>query len=404
MKKRVLLQINSVANWGSIGKDAEGIGKAAIKRGWESYIAYGRWANPSSSKLIRIGTKWDNRISALKTRIFDNAGLNCKTATRNLIQTIKELNPDLIILHNLHGYYLNFPLLFDYLKQSNAKVIWSIHDCWAFTGHCNHFALEGCYKWKETCNHCPLLTQYPPSFVLDRSRRNFLLKKETFCSLNDMIVVGVSNWLTSLIKESFLGKYKAVSIYNGINTNTFVYREGKKDLWPGKKVLLGVASRWGKGKGTKDYLRLAEILPANYLIVMIGNIDDKKIRENLPSNIVNIPRTQNQMELAEYYSRADVSLSMSYLETLGLTTIEAMACGTPGIVYNATASPELITKDTGLVVEVGNVKAVLEAAKDIISHDKSFYSDNCRKRAVSTFEEINQFDQYIQLYEDSFTD
>ena len=401
-KKKVLLQINSVANWGSIGKDAEGIGKAAIERGWDSYIAYGRWCNPSASHLIRIGTDRDNCIHALCTRLFDNEGINSKKATKALVKKIKELNPDLIILHNLHGYYLNYPILFDYLKESKSKVIYSIHDCWAFTGHCNHFELIGCDKWKTLCEHCPQLSQYPNSWFLDRSRRNFLLKKEKSCSLEDMLIVGVSDWVKHLAENSFLGKYRTFKIFNGINTETFVYREGSKDKWPGKKIIMGVASRFGRFKGTKDYLALSKIISSDYLIVMVGHIDDDKIRNSLPDNIVNIERTQNQIMLAELYSRADVTISLSYQETLGLTTIEGMACGTPGIVYNATASPELITPETGLVVEPGNIDQVWNAIQKIVSEGKAKYSEACRKRAITEFDELKQFSKYIDLYEENF--
>lgn len=402
IKKKVILQINSVANWGSIGKDAEGIGKAAIERGWDSYIAYGRWCNPSASHLIRIGTDRDNRIHALCTRLFDNEGLNSKKATKVLIEQIKGLNPDLIILHNLHGYYLNYPILFDYLKESKSKVIYSIHDCWAFTGHCNHFELIGCEKWKTQCEHCPQLSQYPNSWFIDQSKRNYLLKKEKSCSLEDMLIVGVSDWVRHLAESSFLGKYKTFKIFNGINTETFVYREGLKDKWAGKKVIMGVASRFGRFKGTKDYIALSKIISSDYLIVMVGHIDDDNIRNTLPDNIVNIERTQNQIKLAELYSRADVTISLSYQETLGLTTIEGMACGTPGVVYNATASPELITPETGLIVEVGNVEQVWAAIQKIVNDGKSKYSEACRKRAVSEFDELKQFSKYIDLYEQYF--
>ena len=401
MKKKVIFQINTTANVSSVGKDAEGISRAAIERGYESWIAYGDLSKKSSARLIRLGGKWPKIMHALKSRLLDAEGLSSKSSTKKLVEQMKVIKPDVVILHNIHGYYLNYPILFQYLMESNIPVIWSLHDCWAFTGHCTYFTLAECDKWKTECNHCPQRNTYPKSWFIDRSKVNYQRKKEIFCSLQNMVVVGVSDWLCGLVKDSFLGKYPVRRIYNGVRTETFTYRDGKKDKWPGKIVLLGCALRWSnsKGKGFYDYLKLASILSDEFLIVLVGHFDKPQMLASLPNNIVNIDRTEDQVELAEYYSRANVSLNLSYQETLGLTTIEAMACGTPGVVYNATASPELETSETGIVVPAGDVDAVYEAVKKILSKPKSYWSDACRKRAVATFDEIKQFSKYLDLFE-----
>ncbi len=397
-KNRVLLQINPVANVGSTGKDAEGIGKAAIEMGWESWIAYGKKCRPSASHLIKIGSGFDFKLHALCARVTDGVGLYSKSATKKFLNRIDDIKPDLVILHNIHGYYVNYPMLFDYLKRNHIPVIYSLHDCWAFTGHCCYFTTVNCDRWKTGCYSCPQLNTYPKSWFIDQSKRNYELKRQLFCSLPQMIVVGVSDWLCNLTKESFLSKYPVIRIYNGVNTEIFKNRNEKKNLWPGKKVIMGCASRWGERKGVNDYIKLSKLLPDDYLILMIGRFDDNELKNSLPANIISIDRTDNPEELAEYYSRADVTMCLSYMETMGLTPVESMACGTPVVVYGATALPELVTPSTGLVAEFGNEHAILDAIKTILSHPKDFYSDNCRKRAVECFDEITQFKQYIELF------
>lgn len=394
-----LLQINGSANYGSVGKDAEGIGKAAIERGWESYIAYSRKMNPSISKLINIGNKWDNYCHGIKARIFDADGLGSKHATKNFIKVVDGIDPDLIILHNIHGYFLNYPLLFQYLQQRGTQVIWSLHDCWPFTGHCAYFVMADCMKWQNECNHCSLLNTYPVSWGYDGSCRNFRFKKKKFCSLDRMKVVAVSDWLKGLVGQSFLNIYPISRIYNGVNTEIFKFSKSGNDMWPGKKILMGVAEKWTKRKGLFDYIRLAQKLPKEYMIVLVGHIESNSFVDSLPPNILHIDRIEGRREIAKYYTRADISMNLSYQETLGLTTIEAMACGTPCIVYNATASPELVTPDTGLVVKVGDIEDILKAIKILSVRDKASYSGACRKRVLDCFDEMTQFAKYLELYD-----
>ena len=216
-----ILQINITANWGSHGKIAEGIGKIVLNHGWESYIAYGRWMNPSQSTLYHIGSKWDEARHGLISRFFDNHGLNSKNATRKLIQYIQSIQPDIIHLHNIHGYYLNYQLLFEFLKQYNAPVVWTLHDCWAFTGHCAHYMFINCEKWKLHCEKCPNLRTYPKSWLCDRSYQNFEDKRKAFTSLDNITLIPVSTWLQDQLKQSFLKEQNIITIHNGIDTQIF---------------------------------------------------------------------------------------------------------------------------------------------------------------------------------------
>ena len=397
----MLFQINSVINFGSTGRIAEEIGQEAMKNGWKSYIAYGRKARPSQSGMIKIGNDWDIKWHGLQTRLFDRHGLASTKATKKLVEKIKEIKPDIIHLNNLHGYYLNIEILFHYLATANIPVVWTLHDCWPMTGHCAHFSFIGCDKWKTQCEHCPQKKGYPASYLMDRSYQNYRLKKELFTSVSKMTLVPVSNWLATIVKDSFIKGYPVKTIYNGVDTKVFSPQatdEIREKYKIGNKfVMLGVASIWSERKGLNDYIRLSRLLKDDEIIILVG-LTNQQIN-SLPPNILGIRRTENVHQLAELYSLANVVCNLSVEETFGLTTIEGFACGTPGIVYNCTASPELITPETGFVVEQGDLAGIRKAIDTVKSKGKAFYSAACRERAVKMFNKNDRYAEYIQLYE-----
>jgi putative colanic acid biosynthesis glycosyltransferase len=401
MTKKIL-QINTVVNTSSTGRIAEEIGLTAMSNGWDSYVAYGRNKRPSASKLIKIGNNTDIKLHGLQTRLFDRHGLASKGATMKLIQEIKKIKPNIIHLHNLHGYYLNYEILFGYLSVVNIPTVWTFHDCWPITGHCVYFSFVGCEKWKTQCYSCPQKKGYPASYFIDRSKKNYNLKKELFNSLSNLTLVPVSQWLSGILKESFLQNYPIKVINNGVNTDVFKpslnsdfrNKYGLKD----KFILLGVASVWEERKGLKDYIELSKILESEFQIVLVGL--NKKQVEQLPNNILGIERTDNVGELADIYSSADLVLNLSYEETFGLTTVEGFACGTPGIVYNATASPELIDVSTGIVVEQGNINKLVDAIYSIKKKGKEYYSEACVNRAYRLYKKEDRYREYIDLYEE----
>lgn len=397
-----LLQINSTANWGSTGKIAEQIGLVAMQQGWESYIAYGRSVNPGQSKLIKIGSKFSTYWHVLESRLFDNHGLASRYATRKFIKQIKEIKPDIIHLHNIHGYYLNYKILFNYLNKTDIPIVWTLHDCWSFTGHCSHFIYRNCTKWTTCCDQCDYKKSYPSSQLFNSAKSNFILKRELFCGLGDRLtLVPVSKWLAVQTQQSFFGRNRINYIYNGINTDVFTPKETsairKKYSLNGKFVIVGVATKMGDGKGYGDYIKLREQLPDDYVIFLVG-LSDKQI-SSLPNGMIGIQRTSNQQELADIYSMADVVLSLSRAETFGLTIAEGMACGTPAIVYNVTAVPELITPQTGLIVDnVGDIDGLVAAINEVRKKGKEFYSAACRKHAEENFDKDKCFAKYIDLY------
>ncbi|NLO70342.1 MAG: glycosyltransferase [Porphyromonadaceae bacterium] len=400
MKK--LLQINSVVNWGSTGRIAEGIGEIAINNGWESYIAYGRNEGNSLSTKIRIGNSFDIYTHILKTRILDRHGFASKRSTEKFISFVNEIKPDIIHLHNLHGYYINIEILFHFLSKINTPVVWTLHDCWAFTGHCAYFDYINCQKWQTHCKDCPQKKDYPSSCIIDNSFSNFKTKKQIFTRVEKLTIVPVSDWLSNLTAQSFLKNKKKQVIKNGIDTNIFKPSKNnlirKKLCLENKFILLGVASVWDRRKGLNDYISLSKYLEANDVIVLVG-LNTFQIK-NLPENIIGIERTENINELVDLYSSADLYLNLSWEDNFPTTNLESLACGTPVLTYNTGGSPEAISHDTGFIVKKGDIQSITKAIKLFKINNNSNYAYNCRNRVLSNFKMEVQFEKYFNLYEE----
>lgn len=392
-----LLQINVTSNAGSTGKIAEQIGIIAQKNGWSCYHAFGRDAHYSKIKSIKVGNTFNVLRHYAEHKLLDNEGLASRRATRKLVKKIHEINPDIVHIHNIHDHWLNYPILFEYLNASKVPIVWTFHDCWSFTGHCAHFVQPNCHKWKSQCYECPISNS-----LIDKSFRNFNLKKRIFGNSTKLNIVTVSTWLKKIVLQSFLSDKNIRVINNGIDLNIFkpIPAEGLKKRYglDDKFIVLGVATSWSENKGLYDYIELSKILPADCKIVLVG-LKPSQINK-LPSNIVKLPLTKNQQQLAELYSIADVVLSLSRAETFGLTIAEGFACGTPGIVYNNTAQPELITPETGFIVENGNIKGIADTINIIKQNSKRFYFDACIQCVSNLYNKEDRFTDYINLYEE----
>lgn len=393
----VILQINECLN-GSTGKIARQIGDLAIDNGWDSYIAYSAWEDefPCKSKLIKIGSKYDRYFHALETRLRDNHGLASRKATRKLVETIQELSPDIVHLHLIHGYYLNYPILFDYLSQTDIPIVWTLHDCWAFTGHCAYYDFSGCQRWQTMCHDCPQKKKYPASLFFDRSAQNYAEKKYWFTSVKNMTLVPVSEWLAKEVKKSFLGQSPVHVIYNGIDINVFKPCSVDKKSFglADKFVVLGVASVWSQRKGLVDFVKLRGMLPDDYVIVLIGL--NKKQIASLPEGVVGISNTNNVQELAEYYSMADVFVNPTWEDNFPTTNLEALACGTPVVTYHTGGSIEAIDDATGYIVDKGDISGVASIIQRMRLAESQSLS--CRKRAVIQYNKMERFEEYLILY------
>ena len=387
----ILLQINVTANWGSTGKIAESIGISAINQGWDSYLAYGRYSNPSQSKLIHIGSSIETYWHYGVQRIMDNEGLCSTQATKKFVREIQRIKPDVVQLHNIHDHYLNYRVLFEYLNQTNIKVVWTFHDCWAFTGHCFHFVTKGCEKWKMGCLDCPLRNEYPKT-LFDNSSRNYEWKRKLFTAKPNLTIVPCSEWMEGFVKESFFKDKKIITIHNGVDIETFV---PISTLQRNDKFrIIAVSSVWTKSKGLYDIYKLREMLPVEIEIMIVG-LSEKQLK-TLPNGIDGIQRTQNVQELVQLYNEADVLINPTYADTFPTVNLEALACGTPVITYQTGGSPEAIDEKTGFVIPQGDVNGLFKAILKV--QNGKINREDCRKRAVSLYDKNSCFSQYIDLY------
>lgn len=408
MKK--LLQINPVLRRNtSTGKIMQEIGELAMKNGWESYIAYSRGRDgysPDSCKshLIPVGSKLSVALHGVETRLFDRHGLGSVAATRKFIAEIEKIDPDIIHIHNIHGYFLNYKILFDYLAKSGRKVIWTIHDCWLFTGHCYYYTAAGCNKWQESCGNCPQRTAFPKSIFLDRSAKNLKDKSRAFNSLKteNFVIAPVSEWMKNEMSHSFLAGKNFQVIHNGIDTETFKPVDDAtvrvKYGLGNKHILLGLASIWLREKGFDDFVRLASGLNDDEVLVMVGRMTDEQ-KARLPKSIVTINRTENMTELAELYSAASAFINPTWQDNYPTVNLEAISCGTPVITYRTGGSVESICEKTGFIVEQGDTAGILDCFRIIRSKGKEHYTQPCRDYALEHFRKEDRYADYLELYE-----
>ena len=393
-----VLQINTVCGVGSVGRIVRQIHEALQEKGHESYIAYGR--KPlGCDGAIRIGEDLDVYFHVFLTRVFDLHGFGSKKATKKFLKIVEEINPDIIHLHNIHGYYLNIEVLFDFLKSFDKPVVWTLHDCWAFTGHCSYFTYAKCERWKTGCYSCPEKKSYPRSVIFDNSKSNYARKKKAFTGAKNMTLVTPSQWLAGLVKESFLRDYPVQVIPNGIDTEVFKPTPSdfkKRYGLDGKFLILGVANVWGKRKGFDYFLDLSKYLSDDEIIVLVG-LSDERIK-NLPNNIIGIKRTNSAKELAEIYTAADVFFNPTLEDNYPTVNLEAQACGTYVITFDSGGAKEtIISKESGVAIKPCNAEDIMNLIRVLRSKGrKPANVDSSAKLVISHRFMVGS---YISLYE-----
>ncbi len=389
-----IVQINSVCGQGSTGKICVAVSRLLTERGIENYILYasGKSSEPVSRRYMSDGeVKWQ----ALRSRVFGNYGFNSRRATKRLLRELDSIRPDIVHLHNLHGHNVHLGLLFSYLKERRIRVFWTFHDCWAFTGYCPHYDMVGCAQWKTQCETCMQRKHY--SWFRDRSAYLYRKKREALTGL-DMTIITPSQWLADQVKQSFLKEYPVRVIHNGINPEIFRPRESdfrSRYGLDGKFLILGVAFGWGPRKGLDVFTELAKRLDESYRIVLVGT--DDAVDRLLPANILSIHRTQNQVELAEIYSAADLFVNPTREENYPTTHMEALACGTPVLSFHTGGCSEMLDESCGAVVPKNDVDA-LERMIRTARAEKPFASEACVARAEH-FGELDRFMEYVMCYE-----
>lgn len=390
-----IVQINAVCGRGSTGKICVSISEILTSQNIENYILYS-FGKSDYPLGIKISSDKYIKIQALKSKVFGNYGFNSKRATKKIIDKLDSIQPDIVHIHNIHGHDCHLGLLFTYLKKKKIKIFWTFHDCWAFTGYCVHFTFVKCEKWKTECKHCPQRRQY--SWFFDRSKALYNKKKEIFSGL-DLTIITPSQWLAELVKQSFLKDYPVKVINNGIDLNIFKPTESefreKHHISADKKVILGVAFGWGIRKGLDVFIELSKRLENDkYQIVLVGTDDNTD--KLLPDNIISIHRTQNQKELAEIYTAADLFVNPTREDNYPTVNMEALACGTPVLTFETGGSPESIDDTCGAVVECDNID-VLKKEIVHICKDNLYCMRACRKRAEE-FREEAQYSRILALY------
>lgn len=402
-----IVQINTICNTGSTGKIATDLYYISKEAGHTPFIAYGRGGAPSDMQSFKIGNVLDFGHHVLVNFFLGKSGFGSKVVTGRFLKWLDEVKPDILHLHNLHGFYIHVEMLFDYIKAHHIPVIWTLHDCWSFTGQCAHFDYAGCAKWQTACHNCPIYrSSYPYSLFHDNSRQNYQLKKTAFTGVKNMTIVTPSNWLAGIVRESYLQEYPVTVIPNGINLeifkpNTCLPSDNisiPADTWSSSKIILGVANTWSANKGLDFFLQLCDMLDNSYHIVLIGLSKRQQtlINTKYGMRITAITRTANQQKLAEWYRRAYAYVNPTLEDNFPTTNLEALACGTPVITFNTGGSPESITPECGIIVEKGNIK---ELQKAILSLDdmKEITSLACRARAMEYNKDV-QFLKYLKLY------
>lgn len=397
-----IVQINQTFNWGSTGKIMYELNNVIEESKNDSFMVSAYASDDYSNNLLCINKNifWSVRKDLMISRLTGENGYRYKKITNIILRWIASKKPDIIHLHNIHGDWLNLKMLFDFLKRSKIPVVWTLHDCWAFTGRCSHFELCKCNKWKTKCHDCSNKRVYPITYFFDKSSRMYLDKKEWFTSLDNMTIVTPSNWLAEYVKQSFLSKYPIRVIPNGINTEVFTQQKNISKYYKGlygKFIILGVANSWDRMKGFDDFLNLDTIIDHDrYHIVMVGL--NKKQLNNLPKTITGISKTNNQIELAELYSGANVYINLTYQDNYPTTNIEAQCCGIPCITYRTGGSPESIN-DPLNIIDQGDIAKVYKRIIEICNSPKSRISIENNKK----FDKQNCFLHYINLYNDIYS-
>lgn len=391
--------LNTYGN-GSTGKIIDELKKTCLKNNIVTISIFSREFCRSPETSIRCFSKLGFYFDALMTRLFDRHGLNSFNNTRRVIKELSKFNPDLIHIHNLHGYWINYKMLFKWIKKNNKKVVFTLHDCWLFTGHCTHFDYIGCEKWINGCYKCEQKKEYPTSWFGIFAKRNYFLKKKYFDMLcpTNVIVVTPSNWLNDLVKKSFLNKFKSYVINNGVDLEIFhSYNTNFRETYKinDKHIVLCVANYWNERKGLSYVLDIS-LMRKDLFFVVIGKIKNDNFEQKDYQNILFIERTENQEQLAMWYSEADVYLNTTLEDTYPTTNLESIACGTPVLTFKTGGSPEIVdATGCGMVID-RNVGAINDGLNELLSKKMKHQNININ---FDLLDAKKKFDEYINIYD-----
>lgn len=396
-----ILQMNAVYNIGSTGRTTKEMHDELLAMEYDSYVACSISNVPKDERLFLIGNKFDRKFHALMSRITGKQSYFSNFETKKLLSFIADIKPDVICLRNIHANYINLPMLLEYIIENKIPTVIVLHDFWFMTGKCVHFTTTGCYKWKTFCDNCPNLQNGNPSWFFDKTKEMFNNKLTLINRIENLAVIGVSDWVTDLAKQSpVFSNAKIINrIYNWIDVDVFKQKDvenlknklGLQDEF----IILGVAPIWCESKGFSSFIKLAEQQMGKSKVILVGSIPDNV---QLPENIISVGLTHSVEELVDYYNLADVLVTFSNEETFGKVSAEALSCGTPVICYDSTANKEIVGDECGYVIEKDDFNGVLECINKVRETGKKVFSDNCISRAQSLFEKKGRIDEYIDVF------
>ena len=397
-----IVQLNTYCGSGSTGRIAVDIAEYAGRQNAETIIGFGTGTVPPDAEVyaLRIGAKLGRKWHGAIRKLLDAEGYGSARATRQLIRFLKAYQPDVIHLHNIHGCYLNHRLLFAYLRTAGVPVLWTLHDCWPFTGHCAYFDYVHCDRWQSECHHCPQQRSYPTNFGLDGSRRNYHQKQRLFTGLPALTLVAPCEWMRDIVALSYLSQVPCRVVYNGVNRDVFHPKESRIREKYGitqPYLALAVASEWEDRKGYQTLTTIAEQLGDDVRLVVLG-LTPAQI-DALPDFMLKLPRTASTRELAQWYSAADCLVNPTLEDNMPLVNLESLACGTPVAVFRTGGCPECITDACGKVVPQGDVTALVEAVRTLcaqkptmqtacLAQAERFDANSCAQAYWALYQEV----------------
>ena len=376
-----------------------GLYEISRRNGFDPYAAFSRSDVPDNINGYRIGSRLDFMCHVAGDIISDRSGLGSRNETVRFLKWVDQIRPDIIHLHNIHGFYINIELLFAYIKKNNIPVIWTLHDCWTMTGHCAYFDYIGCEKWESGCDHCPQHLESYPYSITDHSKRNYYRKKKAFTGVGNMTIVTPSRWLADIVKKSYLREYQVRVIPNGIDTDRFRVLDNETESTQEKRyIILGVANVWTKRKGLQYFEQLAEVMDASYVIYLVGvsRRQQKMLQSRYEDRIITIQHTDSQEELVQLYNEALCYVNPTLEDNFPTTNLKSMACGTPVITFRTGGSPEALDSSCGYVAEKGNINEIYNVIRTIANNGKDCYTDKCRIKLQYSREA--RFCEYMELY------
>ena len=395
-----VVQINAIYGSKSTGTIVKDIDKLLESKGHESYVVYPQ-ATEEPTNGYKIGNKFDYKLHALLTRLLGKQAYFSRNSTKKLLNQIDKIKPDIVHLHNLHSNYIHLNMLLDYLAIKKIKTVITLHDCWFFTGKCFHYQVANCDKWKESCGDCPKIKDDVPSWFFDPTSEVISDKRKYFNKIDSLTVVGVSKWISEEAKQGIFKDNKIVTIYNGVDIDIFkpTQSEIRKELkLEDKFILIGTAEKWldTLNKHTLEYI--ASNLQSDMKLIIFGCSKDQI--EKLPDSVIGLGYIKDRRELVKLYSMADVFVNVTWEDSLPTVNIESLACGTPVITYESGGSPEIVNKETGLVVLQGDKFKLMNSILEVKKMGKDYYHDKCINRVFENFDKNSRYEEYIALYKE----